>query len=260
MATRGSTHLTEGICDGSRGGRWLGIAAIALASGALAACSAPAGPSKTTSFSAAPTAERATPAARPASFKIGNPYQIAGRWFHPKEEPGYDQVGHASWYGDDFHGRQTANGETYDMHSLTAAHPTLPMPSYARVTNMENGRSVVVRINDRGPFAHGRLIDLSKQTARVLDFKRNGTAQVRVQYVGLASPQSADTWLTTTVSRSGDPVAPVHAAAPDAESGTAPAGHASAPPPQTPTLAWVSGYMPAGGGNLVADTFGLFDQ
>lgn len=132
-------------------------------------------------------------------YKIGRTYTIKGQTFHPREDEGYDRTGVASWYGDDFHGRLTANGEVYDMHALSAAHPTLPMPTYVRVTNLQNDRSVVVRVNDRGPFARGRIIDLSKRTAEVLDFKRDGTAQVRVQFVGRAPLDGEDEWLTTTV-------------------------------------------------------------
>lgn len=124
-------------------------------------------------------------------YKIGNPYQIKGQWFHPHEDRSYDRVGVASWYGEYFHGRKTANGEFYDMNRLTAAHPTLPMPVYARVTNLENGRTLVVRINDRGPFAKNRVIDLSRRAARDLGFERQGTAQVRVTYITDA-PLSGD--------------------------------------------------------------------
>lgn len=116
--------------------------------------------------------------------KLGSPYRIAGKLYVPQRDPDYDQVGLASWYGKQFHGRLTANGERFDMNSLSAAHPTMPLPAYARVTNVSNGRSVIVRVNDRGPFAHDRLIDLSKKTAAVLDFKHQGTTKVRVQFVG----------------------------------------------------------------------------
>ena len=94
-------------------------------------------------------------------YKVGRPYHVAGRWYHPRENPNYDRVGTASWYGTAFHGRRTSNGEIYDMYALTAGHPTLPMPSYAYVTNLQNGRTVLVRVNDRGPYAKDRLIDLS---------------------------------------------------------------------------------------------------
>ena len=119
-------------------------------------------------------------------YKVGKPYKVSGRWYRPRENPNYDRTGVASWYGEAFHGRRTANGEIYDMNRFTAAHLTLPLPSYARVTNLANGRSVIVRINDRGPFAHDRVIDLSKRTASVLDFRRKGTARVRVRYLGRA--------------------------------------------------------------------------
>ncbi len=117
---------------------------------------------------------------------VGKPYQVAGRWFKPKEQPNYDKTGPASWYGEAFNRRKTSNGEWFDMTRLTAAHPTLPLPSYVKVTNLDNGREVVVRVNDRGPFVGPRIIDLSKRTAEVLDFKRKGKAQVRVQYIGRA--------------------------------------------------------------------------
>ena len=124
-------------------------------------------------------------------YKVGNPYQINGRWYRPKEVRSYDRVGVASWYGELFHGRHTANGEIYDMMALTAAHPTLPLPVYARVTNLANGRSLVVRVNDRGPYAHDRIIDMSQRSAQILGFERQGTARVRVTYLGKA-PLSGD--------------------------------------------------------------------
>ena len=119
-------------------------------------------------------------------YKIGKPYKVKGRWYHPKEDNNYDRTGVASWYGRDFHGRRTANGETYDMNRLSAAHTTLPMPSMVEVTNLANGRKIVVRVNDRGPFADNRLIDLSREAARRLGFERAGLAKVRVRFVGPA--------------------------------------------------------------------------
>ena len=119
-------------------------------------------------------------------YVVGEPYQVAGRWFHPKEQPGYDKTGVASWYGPQFHRRMTSNGEWFDMEDLTAAHATLPLPSYVKVTNLENGREIVVRVNDRGPFVGTRIIDMSKRAAEKLDFKRKGMAKVRVQYIGPA--------------------------------------------------------------------------
>lgn len=124
------------------------------------------------------------------NYKIGKPYQVAGIWYYPKENFDYNETGLASWYGDKFHGRKTANGEIYDQNQLTAAHKTLPMPVMARVTNLENGKQVVVRINDRGPFVRGRIIDLSAHAADLLDFKTSGVAKVRVQYIGKASKET----------------------------------------------------------------------
>jgi rare lipoprotein A len=123
---------------------------------------------------------------------VGKPYKVKGKWYKPKEEPNYAKVGAASWYGDAFHGRLTANGEIYDMTHLTAAHPTMPLPSYARVTNQKNGSSIVVRVNDRGPFANGRIIDLSKRAAQLLDYTHAGVAKVKVEYLGRAPLHGRD--------------------------------------------------------------------
>lgn len=123
---------------------------------------------------------------------IGKPYQIAGKWYTPALDADYDKVGLASWYGPNFHGRKTANGEIFDQYHLSAAHPTFPLPSYARVTNEGNGRSVLVRVNDRGPFAHNRIIDVSSKAAEVLGFKANGVAKVNVEYVGPADLAGRD--------------------------------------------------------------------
>lgn len=113
-------------------------------------------------------------------YKVGAPYQIKSVWYYPAEDYEYTETGIASWYGPNFHGKKTANGEIYNQNDLTAAHRTLPLPSAVRVTNLENGRSLVLRINDRGPFAHGRIIDVSRRGAQLLGFERNGTAKVRV--------------------------------------------------------------------------------
>jgi rare lipoprotein A len=127
-------------------------------------------------------------------YQIGKPYQISGQTYTPREEAGYDRVGNASWYGELFHGRRTANGEIYDMDRLSAAHPTLPLPVYARVTNLNNGRTIVVRINDRGPYARDRIIDLSRRSAELLAFRTNGTATVRVKYLGRAPLDGDDSY------------------------------------------------------------------
>lgn len=123
---------------------------------------------------------------------VGRPYRVAGRWYTPRDNPAYSATGNASWYGDAFHGRKTANGEVYDKYAYSAAHPTMPLPSYARVTNVSNGNSIVVRVNDRGPFHGNRIIDLSERVAHALQFKHLGTARVRVDYLQRASTAGSD--------------------------------------------------------------------
>jgi len=119
-------------------------------------------------------------------YKIGDPYQINNIWYYPHEQPDYDETGIASWYGPTFYGKRTADGEMYDGAALTAAHKTLPLPVNVRVTNLDNGKSIVVRVNDRGPYAQGRIIDLSRHAAELLDVVQTGTARVRVTYLGRA--------------------------------------------------------------------------
>jgi rare lipoprotein A len=127
-------------------------------------------------------------------YMVGKPYRIAGKWYKPVANPeNFEAIGIASWYGPGFHGRRTANGEVFDQHSLSAAHPTLPLPSYVRVTNTANGASVIVRVNDRGPYHGRRVIDVSRRVAEMLDFKRHGMGRVRVEYVGLAPIEGRDT-------------------------------------------------------------------
>jgi rare lipoprotein A len=143
------------------------------------------------------------------SYRVGKPYVVAGRTYVPEENINYRSEGTASWYGDDFHGRLTANGEIFDMHSISAAHPTLPLPSYVRVTNLSNRKSIVVRVNDRGPYAGNRVIDVSVKTAQLLGFHENGLAQVRVEYVGQAPlAGSDDRQLVATLSQGNPAPAP----------------------------------------------------
>ncbi len=125
-------------------------------------------------------------------YKVGKPYVIAGRTYFPREDSSYDRTGTASWYGVENHGRLTANGEVFDRQSISAAHPTMPIPSYARVTNRENGMSIIVRVNDRGPYAGNRMVDLSERAADLLRFKGRGLANVRVQYIGKAGLEGSD--------------------------------------------------------------------
>ena len=123
------------------------------------------------------------------TYKIGNPYEIDGKWYYPREDYFYNEVGLASWYGEDFHNGITANGERYDMHAMTAAHKTLPLPSIVKVTNLENGRSVILRVNDRGPFYANRIIDVSKYASEKLGFHAKGTARVRVEIMAKESKE-----------------------------------------------------------------------
>jgi rare lipoprotein A len=143
--------------------------------------------------------ERVIPLGQPVPkgggvYRIGEPYEVAGIRYTPREDPSYDRVGRASWYGELFHGRRTANGEIYDMDRLSAAHPTLPLPVYAQVTNLANGRTIVVRINDRGPYARDRVIDLSRRSAELLGFRANGTTDVRVRYLRRAPLNGDDSY------------------------------------------------------------------
>jgi rare lipoprotein A len=140
------------------------------------------------------------------TYRVGKPYQVAGRMYVPEHDENYRAEGIASWYGSEFHGRLTANGEVYDKEGISAAHPTLPMPCYARVTNLANGRSIIVRVNDRGPYAKDRVIDLSSRTAELLGYKGNGVARVRVEYVGPAPLEGSDDHkLMATLREDGQP-------------------------------------------------------
>jgi len=154
--------------------RLICVTALTLA---LAACGTPSG-------------QAPVPGAGIGIYKVGKPYQVDGVWYYPKDDWSYDETGIASWYGEQFHGRYTANGEVFDVNGLTAAHHTLPMPSIVQVTNLENGRSLTLRVNDRGPFAEGRIIDVSRKAADLLGFERNGTAKVRVRLLTAETMQA----------------------------------------------------------------------
>jgi rare lipoprotein A len=153
-------------------------------------------------------------------YKVGQPYQINGIWYYPAEDFAYDETGIASWYGEDFHGKYTANGEIFDLNALTAAHPTLPMPSIVRVTNLDNGRSIELRINDRGPYVRSRIIDVSRRASQLLGFEGQGTAKVRVkilvpesiQVAGLARRNGSDDKVAAEPARAA-PRVPVEAQA-----------------------------------------------
>src|SRR6185437_1011083 len=182
------------------------------------------------------------------TYKVGNPYQIAGVWYRPAEDYSYDETGIASWYGEDFHGKYTANGEIYDLNAMTAAHRTLPMPSIVQVTNLDNGRTVELRVNDRGPFARGRIIDVSRRAAQLLGFENQGTAKVRVrimvpetiQAVALARRNGSDQKLADDTPHAAPRDAVVAEALQPASLVAAiePSAHSAAPPPtQTALLA-----------------------
>ena len=186
--------------------------ALALLASGLVACSTSAPiRSLTSPLASAPVAPANEPepiAKGGGSFKIGRPYELNGRTYVPAEDPNYRTEGIASWYGPDFHGKPTANGEIFDMNGISAAHPTLPMPSYVRVTHIANGRSIIVRINDRGPYAKERVTDLSIGAARALGFYEQGLARVRIEYVGRAPLGGSDDRMLLATLRHGSP-APV---------------------------------------------------
>jgi rare lipoprotein A len=232
---------------------------LALVASALAACSTSEPFRALTSPLVSPSALPAS-AQRPpndlepvakggGSFKIGRPYELNGRTYVPAEDPNYRTEGIASWYGPDFHGKPTANGETFDMNGISAAHPTLPMPSYLRVTNLANGRSIIVRINDRGPYARERVTDLSVGAAKALGFYDQGLARVRIEYVGRAPLGGSDDRMLLATLRQGSPaptpsLARVAAAAPfalpspnekPAGRGDRPLALGSPPPAQRPS-------------------------
>lgn len=196
------------------------IASVPLVCAGLAACQTDGGGNEAakaeinnqTKFASADYGVEASPrvttekTVRPGGgrYQLGDAYKVAGRWYKPKKNKDYDKVGLASWYGPNFHGRLTANGEVYNEYALTAAHPTLPLPSYARVTNENNGDSVIVRINDRGPFASNRIIDLSAEAAGLLHMRQAGVAKVRVQFVGMAPLEGDDGSFLMASYRQGD--------------------------------------------------------
>ena len=185
--------------------RWRGAASLGAAAVALAGCATPE-PTRVSYhhgheyFSEAKYG-RASPKViadgQPVphgggQYLVGRPYRVAGHWYYPAVKPHYSAIGMASWYGAAFRGRRTANGEIYDTNSLSAAHPTMPLPSYARVTNLQNGYSIIVRVNDRGPYHAGRVMDVSSRVADILDMKAMGTARVKVDYIGPAPLGGSD--------------------------------------------------------------------
>ncbi len=198
------------------------IALVVIAVASLAACATP---------QYATRGPGAGPAASgPKGYKTGQPYQVAGIWYVPKDEPNYDREGIASWYGDAFHMKATADGEIFDMNRFSAAHTTLPLPSIVEVTNLDNGRKLKVRVNDRGPFVDNRIIDLSRAAAAELGYDRKGLARVRVKYIGPAPLAGPDAGMRYAEARSITPAAPLAIS-------TAPLALASAEPVVVASLA-----------------------
>ncbi|MBU6443393.1 MAG: septal ring lytic transglycosylase RlpA family protein [Alphaproteobacteria bacterium] len=187
-------------------------------------------------------------------YKIGKPYQIAGTWYYPREQPDYDETGIASWYGPTFYGKRTADGEIFDANALSAAHRTLPLPVNVRVTDLENGRSLIVRVNDRGPFAKGRIIDLSERAAKLLGFYGKGTARVRVTYIGRADQPNGAPQPDQTPTQIASALPAVPAGSVDVRSlasipgtsVTAPPPAPAQPPPQQQTAAQEPDQLPNG--------------
>lgn len=249
------------------------LVVVLLAGAALAACATvePRYPSRAQGPSAG------LPSGAAGERKVGKPYQVGGIWYVPREQPNYDEKGVASWYGDTFHLKATANGETFDMNGVSAAHTTLPLPSMVEVTNLDNGRKLVVRVNDRGPFVDNRIIDLSREAARQLGMDRAGLANVRVRYLGpapllgpadgyrMASNKPLPTRLASngftpvstgaTVASSGaDPVMEMAAGAPvrTAPIAATPIAAAPLPPVAAPTPVSATALAPVTGSEILA--------
>src|SRR5262249_9705742 len=198
-----------GRARGAGFGRLIRMGVLALAAGSLGACSTSEPFRALTSPSLAVPSKDDEPLAKGGgNFKVGKPYEQNGITYVPAENPSYRAEGIASWYGPDFHGRPTANGELFDMNGISAAHPTLPMPSFLRVTNLANGRSIIVRVNDRGPYARERVVDVSIGAAKALDFYAQGLTRVRIEYVGRAPLTGSDDRMLLATLRPGSP-APV---------------------------------------------------
>ena len=195
--------------------------AVLAAVASLAACAGPRYAIRETDRE--PDRGAASPDARGSGLHgTDKPYEINGRWYYPKAQPDYDEIGLASWYGAGEQGHHTANGEVFDQYGLSAAHKTLPLPSLVEVTNLANGRKVRVRLNDRGPFVDGRLIDLSRGAAEELGFDRQGITRVRVRYIGAAPPLAVDGVMQAKLSPrhatiAAPPPPPVLSAAPETD-------------------------------------------
>src|SRR5262249_11622538 len=217
---------------------WLRLGAVALGCTALANCSSGLSSKVDPRYGVA-ASPRVVAEGEPVpkgggTYRIGKPYMVGGRMYVPEENKDYRADGLASWYGRDFHGRLTANGEVFDMESISAAHPTLPMPSYVRVTNLQNRKSLIVRVNDRGPYHQNREIDLSYRAAQLLGFHNNGVGRVRVEYVGPAPLEGSDDRRLMAALREGGPAPAPPALIPAAARPLPPRGPATPCPPERP--------------------------
>lgn len=210
-----------------------GVAVAALGCAGLAACATPMATRLPQAGSTArPYSGPPAPGSTAGLRGTEKPYQIRGIWYYPKADPNYDERGIGSWYGEQFHNRRTANGEIFDMDLPSAAHKTLPLPSIVEVTNLDNGRKMQVRVNDRGPFVGDRIIDLSKAAADQLGYGRAGVANVRVRYVGPARKTPFDA--PRVIAAAPPPPAPRQAPPPKPRvyaTGLPPAQPAYGPPP-----------------------------
>ena len=209
-----------------------GVVVVLMGTAALAACATPQPRYAAKHPTVGPTPGQ-LPNGAGGRYKVGSPYEVGGVWYVPKEEPGYDQEGTATWYGQSHHLKTTANGEVFDRYALSGAHTTLPLPSIVEVTNLENNRSVQVRVNDRGPFKGGAVIDVSQEAARPLGFEQQGAARVRVRYVGPAPLGAPDAGLRHSAYTPTPTPAALPPAAPTASTGLNPG------PVETPILSVV---------------------
>lgn len=205
----------------------------------------------------APPQQKVQIPANAGVYRVGNPYQIGGTWYYPHEQPDYDETGVASWYGPGFYGNLTADGEMFTSQDLTGAHRTLPLPVNVRVTNLDNGQSLIVRVNDRGPFAKGRIIDVSERAAKLLGFYDKGTAKVRVQYLaradlpnGQPQPFGAGTPAAEQTAAAAAPAGAVETRAlppiPGTNQAPPPVAPPPPPPPAKPMVTSDAGALPSG--------------
>lgn len=193
---------------------WLSLATAILASGCAEIQFLSHAAKEVSTKPTSPPNQSTDGAPNGSHYKIGKPYQIKGVWYYPQADYDYSEEGIASWYGPNFHGKPTANGAVFDMNKVSAAHRTLPLPSMVQVTNLENGRSMRVKVNDRGPFAKGRIIDLSRRAAQLLGFERQGTALVRVEIIEDESRRLAAYFQNNGRIPAGEPQPPKPDAAP----------------------------------------------